>query len=120
MAAFGQQTGSGSRFFPPISPNVRMREVPPADRFSVFNRQDVAYDLLLAHQVAQEHVVRRIPEDMAYCKYAFWSSFDGLLDLYAVGQTGSLLDLLTWNTQLRSHSIATAFGNGRPRISGLL
>jgi hypothetical protein len=39
--------------------------VPPADWFGVFNREDFADDLFLSDEVAEEHIVGTIAEDMA-------------------------------------------------------
>lgn len=47
----------------------------------------VANDLLLAHQMAQEHVVRGVSEDVAYSEYGFGSNLDRLLHLQAVVET---------------------------------
>ena len=64
--------------------------MPPPDWFNMLDGQYIANDLLLAHQVAKKHVVRRVPENVAYGKYRFWSGFDGLLDLETVVQASCL------------------------------
>jgi hypothetical protein len=56
----------------------------------VLERQNVTDDILLAYQVAQKHVVRRISKDMANSKYGLWSGFNGLLYLETVVQTSCL------------------------------
>jgi hypothetical protein len=50
--------------------------MPPPDWFNMLDGQYIANDLLLAHQMAQEHVVRRVSEDMAYSEYGLGSSLD--------------------------------------------
>lgn len=55
--------------------------MPPADRLNMLNGQYVANYLLLAHQIAQEHIVGGVSEDVAYSKDGFGSSLDRLLDL---------------------------------------
>jgi hypothetical protein len=90
VAAFCQQTGRGGGLFPPVASDVRVREVPPSNGLCVFKRQDITDDFSLAYQVAQEHVVRRIPKNMAYREYGFRSSLDGLLDLETIIQAGCL------------------------------
>ena len=42
----------------------------------MLDRQYVANDLFLTHQMAQEHVVRRVSEDMAYSEYGLGSGLD--------------------------------------------
>ena len=63
--------------------------------------QYIANDFSLAHQMAQEHVVRRVSEDMAYSEYGLWSGLDRLLDLEAVVETGCLRG----QCQIRGHVI---------------
>ena len=55
--------------------------MPPADGLNMLDGQYIANGLLLAHQMAQEHIVRRISEDMAYGENGLWSSLDRLLYL---------------------------------------
>jgi hypothetical protein len=64
--------------------------VPPSNGLCVFERQDVTNDFLLADQVTQKHVVRRISKNVAYSEYGFRSSLDGLLDLETIVQAGCL------------------------------
>jgi hypothetical protein len=90
VAAFCQQTGGGGGLFPPVASDIRVGEVPPANGFCVFERQDVTDDFLLAYQVTQKHVVGRIAKNMAYSKYGFRSSLDGLLDLQTIVQASCL------------------------------
>lgn len=42
-----------------------MRVVPPANRFGVLDGDDLADDLLLAKELAEEDVVRRVAQDVA-------------------------------------------------------
>jgi hypothetical protein len=90
VAAFRQQTGRGGGLFSPVASDIRVGEVPPSNGLCVFKRQDITDDLLLAYQVAQKHVVRRIPKNMAYCEYGLRSSLDRLLDLETIVQAGCL------------------------------
>lgn len=75
--------------------------MPPPDWFNMLDGQYIANDLLLAHQIAQEHVMRRVSEDVAYGKYGFGSSLDRLLDLQAIAETCCLRG----QYQTRKHAI---------------
>ena len=50
--------------------------MPPPDWLDMLDGQYVANNLLSAHQMAQKHVVRGIPEDVAYSKNGLGSSLD--------------------------------------------
>lgn len=45
--------------------------MPPADRLGVLNAQDVAHHLVLSHKLSEEHIVRRVPQDMANTEHSF-------------------------------------------------
>jgi len=77
--------------------------MPPADGLNMLDGQYIANDLLLAHQMAKEHIVRRVSEDMAYSEYGLWSSLDRLLDLKAVVETGCLRG----QYQIRGHVVTS-------------
>lgn len=55
--------------------------MPPPNRLNVLDGQYVTDYLLLAHQMAQEHVVRGVSEDVAYGEYGFGAGLDRFLDL---------------------------------------
>jgi hypothetical protein len=75
----------------PVSSDVAVGEVPPADGFGVFEGDDVADDAVGEEEFAQECIVRAIAEDMAdgedccwwaralVCGFGLWleSSIDG-------------------------------------------
>jgi len=47
--------------------------MPPSDRLDVLNTEDIANDFLLQNEVSQQHVMRRVPQDMTYPKHSLFS-----------------------------------------------
>ena len=80
--------------------------MPPPDRLNMLDGKYVANDLLLAHQMAQEHVVRGVSEDVAYSENGFGSSLDRLLHLQAVAETCCLRG----QYQIWKHAITSETG----------
>lgn len=52
-------------------PNVAVTEVPPPNRLNMLNTENISDDSLIQHQMPKHHVMRRIPQHMAYTKNRF-------------------------------------------------
>ena len=49
----------------PVPPHIRVRKVPPPDGLDVLEGDDVADDVVVEEELAEEEVVRAVAEDVA-------------------------------------------------------
>lgn len=66
MAGLGKQRAvAKGRRAPPVTPDVAVCEMPPAYRLGVLQGDDVADDAVEEEELAEEDVMRAVPEDVA-------------------------------------------------------